>query len=89
MIQIVGINPGNAAASADLAAGAPGINRLRLAQDSEKAASGNADTAFSGRGIGGGAADALPRANRVFERLGILLANEFEREAFLEISDQP
>src|SRR5205814_10568662 len=32
------------------------------------------------------AAGALPRGNRVFERLGILLVDELQREAFIEIS---
>ncbi len=47
----------------------------------------NADTAFrSGQKGGKKGLRALPRGNRVFERLGQLLVNELERKAFLEVS---
>ncbi|MGH6642705.1 MAG: hypothetical protein ACRED3_08400 [Bradyrhizobium sp.] len=52
LIQILGINAPHAAAVADVAAKVPGVNRLWQASECEKAASGNADTAFWGQEIG-------------------------------------
>jgi hypothetical protein len=46
LIQILCINAPAAAAAADVAANVPGVNRLWQASEREKAASGNADTAF-------------------------------------------
>jgi len=46
LIQILCINAQDAAISGDVAAKVPAINRLWLMSKREKAASGNADTAF-------------------------------------------
>jgi hypothetical protein len=46
LIQILCINAPNAAIAADGAAKVPGVNRFCQASEREKAASGNADTAF-------------------------------------------
>jgi hypothetical protein len=46
LMQILCINAPNAAVAADVAAKVPGVNRLWQASKCEKAASGNADTAF-------------------------------------------
>jgi hypothetical protein len=50
---------------------------------------GNAEPAFKARNSEESAPGRLPGGDAIFQRLGQLLVDEFEREAFLEVSHHP
>src|SRR5512140_1532210 len=66
------------------------VNRAWPVPAKEKGGLPEVETAFEpGKMRGSGGWCALPRGNAVFERLSNLLVDEFEREAFFEVSHHP